>query len=141
MVRFGCRERLGTTKTPSAKKVDRCKNGRPLVAPTVNIKFSCRDRRPRRSATQANNFCRGRRPRRPANKQIFVHKKSTGRGGAIFAKQICHEAKRSLLASSRKRAIIANKKRVTHTSPEKQTLIAYKGGRTKFAPTNIKNTL
>ena len=38
----------------------------------------------------------------PENKRISIRFNSTGRGGAIFAKQICHEAKRSLLASSRK---------------------------------------
>ena len=67
-----------------------------------------------------NNSCRGRRPRRPAINDYNVNKGGRGdpspteniiidcRGGAIFAKQICHEAKRRLFRLP-KRAIIANK--------------------------------
>ena len=45
----------------------------------------------------------------PENERIFVYSKPTGRGGAIFAKQICHGATRSLLASSRKQTHTVNK--------------------------------
>ena len=42
----------------------------------------------------------------PENKQIFGCKKTTGRGVVIFAKQIHHGAKRSLLGCSRKQTVI-----------------------------------
>ena len=114
------------------------KSGRPLVAPTVNIKISCRDRRPRRSATQANNFCRGDVLDAPQiNKSSCTKNQPVGEGQFLRSK---FATKRSgvCLHPPENERLPQTKKRVIHTSPEKQTLIAYKGGRTKFAPTNIK---
>ena len=62
----------------------------------------------------------------PENERISVCFISTGRGGVIFAKQIYHGAKRSLLASSRNERI-SRIKAGEHSSPLRKSLKFFVG--------------